>query len=351
MNTYTPLRRGRTERIFSAGGFTLVELLVVIGVIGVLIGILLPALNHAREAAQLTQCQNNLRQWGQGFHLYANENAGMLPLRVPDGTATEYFGPSLVNPIPGYPAGVNDLSIFFNAIPSVTIGKTYYQLLVDDKNGKTPLPAAGGNSIFTCPSAQSANALAGNGDVYYPGDPNFYAQYGTDSTGVLLSKTTPQLFKSNLSYCYSQSVMNPPAATTGNLHPAPVLKAVMSQMRPGSLVVLMAEKISYPGEYLDPGVQNWASNNGFLASTISRKEGYTGKISQLKANWKTFAARHNGGGNLLFADGHVAYYKWTDVQLLTKPNPVPAAKPSTVYGDFYNANRPDLIWCPWGPCN
>jgi len=37
--------------------------------------------------------------------------------------------------------------------------------------------------------------------------------------------------------------------------------------------------------------------------------------------------------------------------LNVKPTPVPSSKPSPEYGDFYNANRPDLIWCPWGPTN
>ena len=114
---------------------------------------------------------------------------------------------------------------------------------------------------------------------------------------------------------------------------------------------MLTEKLSYAGEYLDRGVQMWATSNGFLGSSINSSQGYTGNISALKANWKTFAARHNGGGNLLFADGHVAYFKWADVQLYVKPNPVPSTKPSPEYGDVYNANRPDLIWCPWGPCN
>ena len=332
-------------------GFTLVELLVVIGIIALLISILLPALNKARAAAQVTQCQNNLRQWGIGFQMYVDESRGSLPLRVPDGTVTEYFGPSLANPIPGYPAGLDDMSLYFNAIPSRAIGKSYYQLLVNDARGINRLPAIGGNNIFTCPSIQAASNVAGSGDVLYPGDSDFYAQYGTDSTGVLMSATSPALFKSNISYCYNKSLMNPPVATLGAPNPASVVSGKMSNLRPASAVVILTEKIAYPGEYLNQSVQTWAASNGFLGSSINSALGYTSKISQLKANWTTFTTRHNGGGNLLFADGHVGFYRWTDVQLFVKPNPVPSAKPSPEYGDYYNANRPDMIWCPWGPTN
>lgn len=57
-------------------GFSLVELLIVIGIIAVLMGILLPALAGARKMARSTACLANLQQWGDSFHMYLNANAG-----------------------------------------------------------------------------------------------------------------------------------------------------------------------------------------------------------------------------------------------------------------------------------
>ena len=59
--------------------FTLVELLVVIGIIALLISILLPSLNRARENANWLKCLSNLRQCGQAFMMYCNNNKGRFP--------------------------------------------------------------------------------------------------------------------------------------------------------------------------------------------------------------------------------------------------------------------------------
>jgi len=63
----------------SRRGFTLVELLVTIAVIGVLAGLLLPALAGATAKAKRVTCFNGMRQWAVGNRLYANDNDGILP--------------------------------------------------------------------------------------------------------------------------------------------------------------------------------------------------------------------------------------------------------------------------------
>jgi prepilin-type processing-associated H-X9-DG protein/prepilin-type N-terminal cleavage/methylation domain-containing protein len=120
------------------GGFTLVELMVVIGIVCVLAGLIGTAMQVMRARANSARCVSNLRQWGAALQLYDGDNAGYIPRR---GQGVQQL------------FQINRPDDWFNALPPYMGMQSYQSLVAQGRR-----PNAGDNSVFICPSATDPGA-------------------------------------------------------------------------------------------------------------------------------------------------------------------------------------------------
>ncbi|HEX4341936.1 MAG TPA: type II secretion system protein [Verrucomicrobiae bacterium] len=235
-------------------GFTLIELLVVIAIIAILASMLLPVLAKAKERANRTSCTGNLRQWGIAMSLYLDENEQILPL------------PKIANGTPGVP-GYNenqphwsDLAgfhaanqgdnVWYNVLPSYVGQKALWQYADNPDN------FVNARSIFTCPTAAK--------------EPSEF-----DATRVVFN--------------YGMN----PKGNTGLTSAGYGTNFTATMVKNPSAFVILSDNRAHSTE------------TPFYGSNPANEVG----VSHC---WVLqMSSRHTAGANLNFADGHVAYFKYS----------------------------------------
>lgn len=245
----------------SRAGFSMMEILVVVGVIAVLIAILIPSLGRMRERARAAYCLANLKQIGSALHLYAADNSDYMPPRAVrshnDAAAAGY---SNWPPLPGY--GPGDTAYWTD---QALLGQYANNSGIDTSNNNAPLYFAGTvarRSIFVCPS-----------DTLHPVADRMSSSY---AMGINFTYAAPP---QGYSHLWKSTRIDHPSTEMV------IVDGVSPEFSPGLTFTFL-------GTPDDASPMSARTFNTSTPDPLARE------------NW---ARRHNNGANLLFFDGKAKF--------------------------------------------
>ncbi|MCZ2340407.1 MAG: DUF1559 domain-containing protein [Bacteroidales bacterium] len=275
-------------------GLALIELLVVTGIFALLLGLFLPAVLKAREAAAQTSCADRLRQMGTAIHQFAATHDGLLPANPPDDAPTEHRGSHVTRVLPylGYEK----------------LARAYHAALdwAHPDNAaviKTDLP------VLHCPSAPDPQRLITGirpeeqGGTKFTAAPSDYVAV-TGITNALVPALFPETFD-------RRGVI--PTAVPRKLSDIPDGAAATL------MIVEIADKpnIWRAGKRVDTPDTNEFGYGAWAAPTNANNPrgyswdgtGFPGPCPMNCSNLYSIYAFHPGGSNILFADASVKFVK------------------------------------------
>lgn len=252
-------------------GFTLVELLVVIGIIALLISILLPALTKARSFAIRVKCSANLRTLGQTLYMYASSNKSRMPMYVP-------------------PAGTNDNSLWIWDIPQPT-----RDMLVKYGSHRQALYC----SVYTEQDVDGLWNYTGNLTVL---------------GYVTMIKRGPSTDPRSLNLISMRDHMWIPSITVPKVSKEtwPMFNPSIAPGLPGSF-----KGPTLPTQIIVAADSILCTNDGTGKRTFLVKGGYAQPHRTSHFNSRR---KEPEGGNTLYLDGHVEWRDWKDILVLIRPS-------------------------------
>jgi len=290
----------RQRQFQKRGGFTLVELLVVIGIIAVLIGVLLPALSRARQNAMILKCAANERSLGQAMFIYASLNKGSLP--------TFYYDDGQLRPAIAW--------------------RSWDQALID-----TVLKLNRGNQDANVQETPTWGVFACPADIFtrdprqqvYTNTPIRSYAVNQSKWGYGLSDSGSGVTNGSFKMPYSGGCATP--GNVGSFDPRLVKAEKLGKIPAhvwllgenwGTTSVYTMQNVPINDPANNHAVAGWLENSAMEGSP-ARFHGRTNPGIQWTGtgngvgSTSRATANENTGGNYLWADGHVEFVKFSEV--------------------------------------